>query len=34
MKDFNLFGIETHLIPRNLHGLIANQTDPQSDISG
>jgi hypothetical protein len=27
MKDFDLFGIETHLIPHNPHGLRAKRTD-------
>jgi hypothetical protein len=28
-KKFDLFGIQTHLIPLNPHGLIANRTSPE-----
>jgi hypothetical protein len=27
-KEFNLFGIQTHPIPLNPHGLSANRTSP------
>jgi hypothetical protein len=30
-KKFDLFGIQTHLIPLNPHGLRANRTSPQVD---
>jgi hypothetical protein len=29
VKDFDLFGIETHPIPLNPHGLRAKRTSPQ-----
>jgi hypothetical protein len=28
-KEFNLFGIQTHPIPLNPHGLSANRTSPK-----
>jgi hypothetical protein len=31
VKDFDLFGIETHPIPPNPHGLRAKRTNPKSD---
>jgi hypothetical protein len=31
MKDFDLFGIETHPIPPNPHGLRAKRTSPYRD---
>jgi hypothetical protein len=30
VKKFDLFGIETHPIPLNPHGLRANRTSPNS----
>jgi hypothetical protein len=32
MKDFDLFGIETHPIPPNPHGLRAKRIDPNGGI--
>jgi hypothetical protein len=31
VKDFDLFGIETHPIPPNPHGLGAKRTSPEGD---
>jgi hypothetical protein len=31
MKDFDLFGIETHSIPPNPHGLRAKRTSPKRE---
>jgi hypothetical protein len=31
LKKFDLFGIQTHLIPLNPHGLRANRTNPKTD---
>jgi hypothetical protein len=31
VKDFNLFGIETHPIPPNPHGLRAKRTNPYTE---
>jgi hypothetical protein len=31
VKDFDLFGIETHPIPPNPHGLRAKRTSPKKD---
>jgi hypothetical protein len=32
VKDFDLFGIETHLIPPNPHGLRAKRTSPKTMV--
>jgi hypothetical protein len=32
MKKFDLFGIQTHPIPLNPHGLRANRTSPEVDF--
>jgi hypothetical protein len=34
VKDFDLFGIETHSIPPNPHGLRAKRTGPYMDWMG
>jgi hypothetical protein len=31
IKDFNLFGIETHPIPSNPHGLRTKRTNPDME---
>jgi hypothetical protein len=33
-KKFDLFGIQTHPIPLNPHGLRANRTSPKEDLWG
>jgi hypothetical protein len=33
MKDFDLFGIKTHPIPLNPHGLRAKRTTPYTSLS-
>jgi hypothetical protein len=32
VKKFDLFGIQTHPIPLNPHGLRANRTSPKGDF--
>jgi hypothetical protein len=32
VKKFELFGIQTHQIPLNPHGLRANRTSPKGEI--
>jgi hypothetical protein len=33
VKKFDLFGIQTHLIPLNPHGLRANRTSPKKSCN-
>jgi hypothetical protein len=34
VKKFDLFGIQTHPIPLNPHGLRANRTSPKQSFTG